>query len=524
MPTRPIVLSGFMATGKTTVGRALSERLAVPFVDTDAVLVARHGAPIATQWSRDGEAVFRAKEADLVRELLADASTRVIAFGGGTVTRRDVRRLAVANAFVVTLEAAPDVVVARAGDLASRPNLAAADPVERARELVAARKDAYAECHLTLATDSLEVDETVEAIALAAERDPLLVPLGTRSYVIDVGVDAPHLLTDAVARLAPSSVLLVTDGNVQRARGAVFVKALSPLAFGGSRVVLPAGEEHKTFATVGTIWDAALGAGIDRDALVVAAGGGVVGDLAGFAASTLLRGVRFVTAPTTLLAMVDASVGGKTGFDHAMGKNLVGSFHQPSAVVVDVAHLRTLPARDRTAGLAEVVKMGLTHDADLFETVEDAADRLRDGDEGAIARIVRRALAAKIRVVQDDERESGPRMVLNFGHTLGHALESGGHFTKFRHGEAVALGMLAELDFTTRSGWTDPTLGPRVRTLLERLGLPSRATDMDRHAAIPHLGSDKKRTGASVRMPIVTDVGVCRLERVDLATLATTLQ
>ena len=164
------------------------------------------------------------------------------------------------------------------------------------------------------------------------EREPLVVPLGTRSYTIDVCDDQPSRLTDAVARCAPSSLLVVTDSNVQRARGTAIEAALRPLAIPGSRVTLPPGERQKTLASASTIWDAALGAGVDRDALVIAAGGGVVGDLAGFASACLLRGVRFVQVPTTLLAMVDASVGGKTGFDHPAGKNLVGAFHQPSAV------------------------------------------------------------------------------------------------------------------------------------------------------------------------------------------------
>src|SRR5258705_7822801 len=172
------------------------------------------------------------------------------------------------------------------------------------------------------------------------------------------------------------------------------------------------------------IGDAALGAGIDRDAVVIAFGGGVVGDLAGFAASALLRGVRAVLVPTTLLAMVDASVGGKTGFDHPTGKNLIGAFAQPSAVVADLAHLSTLPARERTAGLSEIVKIALAVDAPLLDDVERDAARLAKGDVEALAPIVRRAIAAKIRVVRDDERELGIRALLNLGHTVGHAVES----------------------------------------------------------------------------------------------------
>src|SRR5581483_9972346 len=194
------------------------------------------------------------------------------------------------------------------------------------------------------------------------------------------------------------------------------------------------------------------GGGVDRDALVVAFGGGVVGDLAGFAAACLLRGVRFVQAPTTLLAMVDSSVGGKTGFDHPAGKNLIGAFHQPSAVVADLAHLRTLPARERTAGLAEVVKIAVATDGALLDRVERDAAALGRGEAGALLPVVREAIAAKIRIVRDDEREAGARALLNLGHTVGHALEAHGGYAALLHGEAVALGLIAEMSAAAALG------------------------------------------------------------------------
>jgi shikimate kinase/3-dehydroquinate synthase len=345
------------------------------------------------------------------------------------------------------------------------------------------------------------------------------VPLGRRSYTIDVCDGEPARLTDAIARCAPSSVVLVTDSNVQRARGASIEAAVHPLAVGATRVTLPPGEAHKTLASVATIWDAALAAGVDRDALVVAAGGGVVGDLAGFAAACLLRGVRFVQVPTTLLAMVDASVGGKTGFDHAAGKNLVGAFHQPSAVVVDLAHLETLPPRERTAGLAEVAKIALTSDGALLERLERDAAALARGDRRALAPVVRAAVEAKIRIVREDEREAGIRAVLNLGHTMGHALEAHGGYSRWLHGEAVALGVVAELAATARLGWTPAPLVDRARALLSALGLPARVDRGELAASWPFVGSDKKRAGGAVRLPVVTGAGECHVERVRLEAL-----
>ncbi|MEO7108958.1 MAG: iron-containing alcohol dehydrogenase, partial [Polyangiaceae bacterium] len=351
---KTIVLSGFMATGKSTVARALAARLGLPLVDTDDELAKATGKTIPDLWKSDGEAAFRAREVELVRALLSTDTPRVIAFGGGTVTSREARHLALDKALVVTLTALAETSVGRAGPLENRPNLISANPVARAQDLIDVRSSVYSECHLSLATDGITVESLVDAIVPLVDRNPIAMPLGARSYVIDVVNDSPATLTDAIARLAPSSLVIVTDSHVQRARGKSLEAALHPLAIPMAHITLAPGEENKNLINVSAIWDAALGANVDRETLVVAFGGGVIGDMAGFAASALLRGVRFVGVPTTLLAMVDASVGGKTGFDHSAGKNLIGGFHQPSAVVADVAHLTTLSPRDRVSGLAEV--------------------------------------------------------------------------------------------------------------------------------------------------------------------------
>ena len=514
---RPIVLSGFMATGKSTVAPALAARLGVPFVDTDAEIERTTGKSIADIWRTEGEAGFRAREGALVEKLLSDPSPSVIAFGGGTVSVQRTRRLAIARAVVVTLTASPESIVARVPDVMSRPNLAiGGNPVARATELLAARAEAYAECHLSLSSDVLEPEAMVDAIVALLERDPVIVPMGERTYDIDVCDAAPARLTDAIARFAPSSVVLVTDSNVQRLRGDAIEEALRPLAIEGTRVTLPPGERHKNLASVSTIWDAALGAGVDRDTLVVAAGGGVVGDLAGFAAACLLRGVRFLQVPTTLLAMVDASVGGKTGFDHPTGKNLVGAFHQPVGVVADLAHLDTLPRRELICGLAEIAKIALATDVGLLERLEHDAPALSRGEHTALLPVVRAAIEAKVRIVQDDEREVGRRALLNLGHTVGHALEAHGGYGKWLHGEAVALGTLAEMHACVAMGWTPPALVDRARAVMASLGLPTRVDASELSASWPYVGSDKKRTHGTLRLPVVTAAGESRLERMSL--------
>jgi shikimate kinase/3-dehydroquinate synthase len=518
---RTIVLSGFMATGKSTTGKLLAARLGLPFVDTDEAIASAAGLSIPELWRTEGEAAFRSREREIVRPLLTDGVARVLSFGGGTVTSKELRHLALERALLVTLSARPETIVARAGDRSLRPNLNVGDPIQRAEHLLEIRAEAYAECHETFATDDLEPDQLVDRIITLAERDPIAVPLGSRSYVVDVGFNRSDLLTDAIARLAPTSLMVVTDAHVERARGKVLAAALDALTLNAARVTLPPGEEHKTLVSVGTLWDAALGAGIDRSGALLAFGGGVVGDLTGFAASTLLRGVDFVQVPTTLLSMVDASVGGKTAFDHPVGKNLIGTFHQPRAVIVDLAHLETLSDRDVACGMAEVVKIALAADGPLLEALEalsPSGSRLPRAD---LVPLVRAAILAKVRIVRDDEREAGPRVLLNLGHTLGHAIEAYGHFSRWRHGEAVAIGTMLELEATAKMGATPKEMLARARDLFARFGLPTSVTPNELSHAWPFVGSDKKRRGTKVRLPLVTGPGQAKIEDVPLSSLRT---
>jgi 3-dehydroquinate synthase len=267
------------------------------------------------------------------------------------------------------------------------------------------------------------------------------------------------------------------------------------------------------------IWDAALTAGIDRQAVVLAFGGGVVGDMAGFAASTLLRGVRCVQIATTLLAMVDSSVGGKTGFDHASGKNLLGAFFQPARVILDLEHLSTLSARERAAGLAEVVKIALVRDLPLLDLLEKEAGKIASGDRMVLREVVRRSVIAKMRVVREDEHELGVRALLNLGHTVGHALEAHGGYSKWLHGEAVAMGTVIELEAAARLGLGATDAAKRAGELLRRFQLPTTASKDDLETSWPYVMMDKKRTRTAVKLPVVTKLGEGRVERVELTAL-----
>lgn len=338
------------------------------------------------------------------------------------------------------------------------------------------------------------------------------VELEERSYEVVIGAGVREELPVRVPSLGDGEVLLVHDGPERPWPAEVKQK----LEAAGRRVVecvLPAGEEHKHIRTVERIWDAALEADLDRRCVVVGVGGGVVGDLTAFGASTLFRGVSLAQLPTTLLSMVDSSVGGKTGFNRPQGKNLVGTFYQPRFVACDVETLATLPREERIAGLAEVVKSAWLEGEEAVAMLEADADLLREGDVEATIRAVVMSVRLKARIVSEDERESGSRMLLNLGHTVGHAIEAAEEYRGVRHGEAVSLGMVAACR-VARACLGERPDEARLLGLLTRLGLP---TDLEAHydaKASAHLVSDKKRRGASIRFVVPTSPGKTRIESI----------
>ncbi|MFC4728078.1 3-dehydroquinate synthase [Coralloluteibacterium thermophilus] len=332
------------------------------------------------------------------------------------------------------------------------------------------------------------------------------VALGARSYSIRIG---PGLLRDAeaLAAAAPGRhVLLVTDANVARHH-------LAPVqaAFGERRLetcVLPPGEQEKTLARFGELIGRLADMGASRDATVVALGGGVVGDLAGFAAATWMRGIRFVQVPTTLLAMVDSSVGGKTAVDLPQGKNLVGAFHQPAAVFADTDVLATLPARELAAGLAEVLKYGAIGDAGFFAWLERHMEALLAREPTAVAEAIARSCAHKAGVVVRDETEQGERALLNFGHTFGHAIETEQGYGGLLHGEAVAVGMLLAAELSARLGLAPAADRTRLEALVAGFGLPVRIPPgLDPDALLRHMRLDKKNRSGALRLVLWRGLG-----------------
>jgi len=277
--------------------------------------------------------------------------------------------------------------------------------------------------------------------------------------------------------------------------------------------VIPDGEQYKTVETWYSIIDRLVQMQARRDASLVALGGGVVGDITGFAAASYMRGIRFLQAPTTLLAQVDASVGGKTGINHAQGKNLVGAFHQPAAVIIDVATLSTLPAREFAAGLSEVVKYGAIRDSEFFAWLERETGAVSDRDRDALEFLIHRSVLNKARIVADDEKESGVRALLNFGHTFGHALESETGYTRFLHGEAVAIGMVIAAGLSESRGLCAPGAADRLAALLRQYRLPVKVpADLSADALTAALELDKKALASGLRLVLLDAIGSARLD------------
>jgi 3-dehydroquinate synthase len=355
----------------------------------------------------------------------------------------------------------------------------------------------------TLAYTPIRADRHTQA--LRAPVDTLEVELADRSYPILIGdglLEQPELFQQHVRA---RDVLLVSNTTVAPLYLPQLAAALQPRRL--VEVILPDGEAHKTLSSAARVIDVLVANRFARDCAVVALGGGVVGDLAGFTAACYQRGVPFVQVPTTLLAQVDSAVGGKTGVNHPGGKNLIGAFHQPVLVMIDTRTLRTLPQRELRAGLAEVIKYGLICDPELFQWLEEHLDRLLAGDPAARAHVIRRSCEIKAAIVGRDEREQGERALLNLGHTFGHAAEAATHYTEWLHGEAVGAGLAMAATASVESGMLPAADRERVCALLQRAGLPTRIASVTPAVALEHMRIDKKVLGGRLRLVLLGRIG-----------------
>lgn len=510
---RPLLIGGFMGTGKSTIGRLVASGLGRPHVDLDASIENEAGKTVREIFASEGEDSFRAREKAALARLLTDGAPVVVSLGGGALLDRTVRLDALDRAVVVTLQASVDEILRRTSGRGTRPLLDAADPRARVEQLLGQRAIAYAESHARVATTDRKPEDVAAAVKAIWERDPVAVAAGTASYTVDVGRDIVAARLPGMVAGA-SLAILVTDRNVDGPHAPAALAALGSTGVRTAKVVLEPGEEHKHIGSLDVIWRGALGAGTDRKSRFVALGGGVVSDVTGFAAATYMRGVPWVCLPTTLLSMVDASVGGKTAVDLGEAKNAVGAFWQPSAVICDVAHLRTEEMRGFTSGLAEAIKTAIIGDPWLFDFIEEQGEAIRRRDLDVVTEVVRRCVRVKASVVSRDEREDGLRATLNLGHTVGHAIEAEGGYGRLRHGEAISLGLVAALRIGERLGATAPALTERCIRILAKVGLPVDLSAQPLARAVDLLGHDKKRAGKKLRFIVARDVG--NVDLVDL--------
>jgi 3-dehydroquinate synthase/shikimate kinase/3-dehydroquinate synthase len=503
-----IVLVGFMGAGKSTVGRILAARVGAPFVDTDALIEGRWGAPIAKIFTEEGEPAFREIERGIVAEVL-EGEEAIVALGGGALTD-PATTTALQWHTVVWLDVSYGEAMRRVGEDAGRPMLTVADP----KALYEQRKGIYERvADHRVRVEGIDSEEVVSAIAskiggLRARPDPVrrvTVALGDRSYDVVVGRGISEQVTTFVPPTPNAEkAMIVTHASLAPMAKQV-AASLESRGLATGILPVPEGEVSKSIVVAESLWEQMVDGGWHRSDLVVAFGGGVVSDLAGFVAATYNRGVPLLNVPTTLLGQVDAAIGGKTGVNLPQGKNLVGAIHQPLVVVCDVDLLRSLPPEELRSGLAEVVKYGLIADATLLALVERQARAILSGDPEVLLDVVTRCVAVKASIVASDENERGVRAHLNYGHTFGHAIEHAAEFRGLRHGEAVALGMMAAAYLARELGRIDEDVVQTHRRVLQAMELPVTASlDL---AALERAWRHDKKYQSGVRFVLLSAIG-----------------
>lgn len=505
---QPILfLYGPPGSGKTSTGLHLARSLNLPWIDLDHEITRKAHQSIPDIFANETESGFRARENEALQEAIAHGAA-VVALGGGALLDGNNRALAERHGTVICLAASQAALAERVRQMEeSRPLLGKAAELEtRLEALLTQRAGHYASFPIQIDTQALSPEQTAWQIQ---------VRLG-RFYVTGMGAGYPVCIEDGSldqigstlqsAKLA-GPVALVSDAHVAALHGARAHHSLQAAGYTVHSITLPAGETTKTLANAAHLWEEFLRAGLERTSTVVALGGGVITDLAGYAAAAYLRGIAWVSVPTSLLGMIDASLGGKTAIDLPQGKNLVGAFHPPALVLADPLTLATLPPAELRNGLAEVLKHGILCDPRLFEQCAQGWQALQAADWTAL---VRRAMAVKVQYILADPYERGERAALNLGHTIGHAIEQASHFN-VRHGEAVSIGMVAAARLAVRAGIAQPDLVTRLRDALIGLGLPVCMPEgMSSDEVLALMQMDKKKRAGQMRFVLPVKIGEVR--------------
>ncbi len=530
MTPKRIFLIGLSGAGKSTVGRVLAERLGWHFADSDDIVEASTGRNIADIFRTDGESKFREHEARALGDL-CEREAIVVATGGGAPTH-DASRQAMGRGFVVWMSVSPQRAAERLRanpGTALRP-LLEGDTEAKLSALHEARNPLYRRADAAIDVDGLSPEQAAAEIVqlweewrsnpptsgerfYATESQPEPAAFDVAATVTTHLTSYPVVVQDGVldnlgdvCRMAGlgGRAFVVIDGQLKKLYGATVSAALAAAGYPCQLLGIPGTEDQKTLETVSLVYDWLIAAHVERSDFVVCVGGGVVTDLAGFAAATCLRGIDFIHVPTSLLGMVDAAIGGKTGVDHPRGKNLIGAFAQPRAVVIDPRVLTTLAERHLRNGWAEVIKHGFILDEELVRDLEAVAD---DPAAMVSARLISRSVAIKAQIVSEDEREAGRRTLLNYGHTIGHAIEAVTGYSTYLHGEAVAIGMRAAGIIASELALMSPDDFARQQKLIRAAGLPESAPGVSVDAVLDAALLDKKVRGGELRWVLLDGIG-----------------
>lgn len=519
-----IILTGFSATGKSLVAKEVAQRLNWGFIDTDDEIVRLVGKPIADIFQQEGESRFRELEREAVEQACQQKQS-VIAIGGGAIVDPRNYELLSRSGVIICLEAKPETIYQRLFQNAAygfeaevRP-LLADNPLQGIRQLKASRQPYYANVGWTIHTDRLSIGQVAEEVIRGwgllhtvgkdiGKDIACWVRTAAQNYPVFVGYGLLDKLGEKVKEIGLSgAVTIVSDETVFPIYGHKLEVALQDAGFRVDSFVVAPGEETKNINSAIKIYDFMVKQRVERDDILIALGGGMVGDLAGFVAATFMRGIPWIQVPTSLVAMVDASIGGKVGINHPQGKNLIGAFYQPSFVLADCHILTTLPERELSSGWAEVIKYGLILNKDFFEFLEANVDKLIKLEPDVVAEAVARSAALKAQVVSEDEKEKGKRTILNYGHTIAHGLETASQYRRFLHGEAVAIGMLGAAKLSRRLGLLPLGGLQRQQTLLQRFGLPITFSGLSLMDVTKAMELDKKIRAKAIRWVLLQDIG-----------------
>lgn len=528
-----IILVGMMGAGKTTIGKSLARYTGKQFFDSDHEIQERTGVKIPVIFEIEGESGFRKRESQILRRLVRKTDI-VLATGGGAILSKDNRRFLKQSGIVVYLRATVNDLYCRTRHDKNRPLLQTKDLRAKLTELYAQRDQFYREtAHIIIDTGKQNISSLIRELidrliafdsGQPIDKEHTMRTLSVefsasaekRNYPIYIGNGILARAELIVSCLQQKRVAIVSNNTVAPLYLDKLSTALEKNGVQTIPIIIADGEAYKNWETLNVIYDALLKKHCERNTTILALGGGVVGDLTGFAAATYLRGVPFIQIPTTLLAQVDSSVGGKTGINHALGKNMIGAFYQPRMVLADSATLDTLPDRELRAGLAEIIKYGLIRDPVFFEWLEQNMQRLLTRDPVTLIEAIQRSCENKAEIVAADERESGVRALLNLGHTFGHAIENGMGYGVWLHGEAVAAGTVLAAELSRRMKLMPEADVMRIRRIFRQAGLPVEAPRMAPEKYLELMSLDKKVSAGKTRFIVLNRIGEAVM-RADIA-------